>query len=154
MSSIKQERVSYVICVVFKCVRTGWLDPPTHHVHLSTPLGNPPTHPKAVRNMYTAPYTICLSWTSTILHKDLLIETSRTVIKRLTNLLGDSWAGCWSFSFMWRFCWFQIRKFHVGYVKAQNLPTIRMPNIKISWNVSQQKRSFCSSLLEGFWAGL
>ena len=36
-------------------VRTDWVDPPTHHVHLSTPLGNPPTHPKGVRNMYTAP---------------------------------------------------------------------------------------------------
>ena len=75
------------------------------------------------------------------------IETNRTVIKGVTNLLGNSWTRCWSFSFIWRFCCFQIRKFHIRHLKSQNLPPIRMPNIRISWDVGQQKRLFCSSLL-------
>ena len=79
--------------------------------------------------------------------KDLVIETSRTVIKGVTNLLGNSWTRCWSFSFIWRFCCFQIRKFHIRHLKSQNLPPIRMPNIRISWDVGQQKRLFCLSLL-------
>ena len=72
---------------------------------------------------------------------------SRTVIKGVANLLSNSWTRCWSFSFIWRFCCFQIRKFHIRHVKSQNLPPIRMPNIRISWDVGQQKRLFCSSLL-------
>ena len=79
--------------------------------------------------------------------KDLVIETSRTVIKGVTNLLGNSWTRCWSFSFIWRFCCFQIRKFHIRHVKSQNLLPIWMPNIRIIWDVGQQKRLFCSSLL-------
>ena len=43
------------------------------------------------------------------------------------------------------FCCFQIKKFHVMHLKAQNLPPIRMPNIKISWDVGQQKRLYCLS---------
>ena len=31
---------------------------PTHPVQLSTKLGNPPTLPKGVRNMYTSPYKL------------------------------------------------------------------------------------------------
>ena len=76
-----------------------------------------------------------------------LIETSRTVVKGVNNLLGNSWNRCWSFSFTWRFCCFQIRKFHIRHVKSQNLPLIRMPNIRISWDVGQQKCLFCLSLL-------
>ena len=82
-------------------------------------------------------------WLLRSLWSKTLIETSRTVIKGVTNLLGNSWTRCWSFSFIWRFCCFQIRKFHVGHVKAQIIPPIRMPNIRISWNVGQQKRA-CS----------
>ena len=55
--------------------------------------------------------------------------------------------------YKWRFCWLQIRKFQVGNVKAQNLPPIRMPNIRISWNAGQQKRRFWSSLSKGIWPG-
>ena len=76
-----------------------------------------------------------------------LIETSRTQIKRLPNLLGNSWTRCWSFSFIWRFCWFQIRNFHVGHLEARNLPPIILPNIRISWDVGQHIRPFCLSLL-------
>ena len=36
-------------------VCTYYLNPPTHPVQLSTILGNPPTLPKGVRNMYTVP---------------------------------------------------------------------------------------------------
>ena len=43
------------------------------------------------------------------------------------NLLSNSWTRCWSFSFMWRFCCFQIRKFHIRHVKSQNLPPIKCP---------------------------
>ena len=43
-----------------------WLVRPTHPpctvVHLSTPLGNPLTHAKAVRNMYTGPYGTYWNW--------------------------------------------------------------------------------------------
>ena len=86
-------------------------------------------------------------WLLRSLWSKTLIETSRTVIKGVTNLLGNSWTRCWSFSFIWRFCCFQIRKFHVRHVKSQNLPPIRMPNIIISWDVGQQKCLFCLSLL-------
>ena len=40
-----------------------------------------------------------------------------------------------------------VGKFHIRQVKSQNLTPIRMPNIRISWDVVQQKRLFCSSLL-------
>ena len=52
-------------------VGTHWVDPLTHHVHLSTPLGNPPTHPKSVRNMYTAPNAVERSYSIKIISEAL-----------------------------------------------------------------------------------
>ena len=41
----------------------------------------------------------------------------------MANLQSNSWTRCWYFSFIhflctWRFCWYQIRKFHFGHLKA------------------------------------
>ena len=43
-------------------VCTYYLNPPTHPVQLSTILGHPPTLPKGVRNMYTAPWPKKIKW--------------------------------------------------------------------------------------------